>query len=163
MAVPTGATGAAISITATAHDGGAALTLPPMGAGRIDLDVTSFREYGPHVIDITCRFDGGVAGGPLFVELISDGQMNDAAAIPAKREFSSDGAADTWGYVALSPFQAGYRYRLAASGGSPPPAWSAVQSPFSPLIIIAPAAASITNAGADAPMTALQSTFTLNH
>ena len=119
LAMPSTATGAGVSLTATTPDGAAA-TLPAFAPGRILLDLSSFSGYGPHRIAVHCDFTGGEA--PLTLDLAPE-QGSGAATvtlIPA----APDAA---WGYVAASPFQAGYRYRPV--GGT----WSPVLAPGAPL------------------------------
>lgn len=115
LAMPSAATGASISLTATTP-GGAVASLPAFAAGRILLDVSSFPGYGPHRVALHCDFASGEA--PLTLDLAPE-QGSGAASVtlvPA----APDAA---WGYVAASPFHAGYRYRPA--GGT----WSAVLAP----------------------------------
>jgi hypothetical protein len=132
MGMPRSATGALILVTATPADGGPALTLPPMAPGRIELDVTAFREYGPHSIDILGMPD---SGAPLVLEFLSQEQADVAGSIPDQRFLTADQPSETWSYVVTSPFRAGYRYRKSAAMGAPAAAWSPLLSPFAPLVL----------------------------
>lgn len=132
MGMPRSATGASLLITATPGDGAAAITLPPMQPGRIELDVTAFREYGPHRIDIVTKPSGGV---PIVLDLQSEEQAAIAGSIPDQRFLTTDQPSTTWSYVVTSPFHAGYRCRKSAATGAAAGSWSAVLSPFNPLLL----------------------------
>jgi hypothetical protein len=144
VAVPAAAAmNAALTLTAVPADGSPPVALPVLPFGNTTIDLPSFREYGPHIIAITCAFEAGGATDPVFIELIPDAEMNPAAtqsSPPARRIFTPDQPGDSWGYVAGSPFRAGYRYRFAAAAGAPASAWSEVQSPFAPLVLTPKAA-----------------------
>jgi hypothetical protein len=133
LGVPRVASGASLVITAVPNDGSAGLTLPPISPGRITLDLTSFREYGPHVVSIAGVFNG--TSNPLFLDLLREDQPLDTADAPGKVVLTTDQPSATWGYVAASPFHAGYRYRRSGSSEVAPGPWSPVVSPFTPLTL----------------------------
>ena len=111
VAVPTGATDAALSLTVTAADGAVA-TLATPKLGTIRLDFPSFAGYGPHRIPVRARLAADAR--PLTIELASeDGATKGAVTLV--------GSAPTaiWGYVAASPFHAGFRMRPAGGAWSP--------------------------------------------
>jgi len=130
MGMPSSATNASILITATPANGGQPITLPPMQAGRIELDVTTFREYGPHNIDITAAIKDNTV---LVLDLQSEEQAAMTGAVPDQRFLTPGLPTATWSYVVTSPFRPGYRYRKAATAGTAATAWSAVLSPFATL------------------------------
>jgi hypothetical protein len=132
MGMPRSATDAAIVVTATPPDAGTALTLPPTQPGRIEIDVTAFREYGPHSIDILGVLN---SNAPLVLDFASQEQADVAGSIPDQRFLTADQPATTWSYVVTSPFRAGYRYRKSAAVGAPAADWSPVLSPFAPLVL----------------------------
>jgi hypothetical protein len=134
VGVPVGATDASLTISAAPLDGSPVITLPPMALGRIFLDVTSFREYGPHIIAIEGVFNDTTA--PLFVELLREDQSPDSDT-PGKVALTPDKPSATWGYVAASPFRAGYRYRTSGPTDPAPAPWSQVMDPFTPLSVVA--------------------------
>jgi hypothetical protein len=105
LAYPADASDVAITVDATALDASKSLPVPGLSAGRILLDLTSFPDYGPHRIPVTCDFKSG--DGMLSVDLVGEDGGNPATVtlVPAM-------PASAWGYVAQSPFHAGYRYRL---------------------------------------------------
>ena len=110
--VPAAAKDASIALTASAADGAKA-QIGPLQPGLIRLDLPSFPGYGPHRIDIGCTFAGNEP--PLVIELeTEDGLRQGSAALLPQSPTS------IWGYVASSPFHAGFRYR--PQGG----AWSAI-------------------------------------
>jgi hypothetical protein len=131
LAIPAVVTGATISLSASPSDGGAAVTLSLGVAGRIRLDLTSFAQYGPHVVPVECKMTAGDA--PLFLEFIPDPIAGAPVATPEKFAFTPEQPNARWGYVAQSPFHGGYRFRPAAAGSESPKAWSDVQPPFGTL------------------------------
>ncbi len=133
VAAPTSATTSSITLQAVPLDGSAPVALPAMALGRIDLDVNSFAAYGPHTVTVQCQLNAGDA--PLFIELIPEVQASDSQAIPGKVALTSDQPSSTWGYVATSPFHAGYCFRVAAAPGGPPASWSAPRLPGSALAL----------------------------
>jgi hypothetical protein len=132
LGMPRSATDATLSITATPIAAGPALQLAPMAPGRIDLDVTAFREFGPHRIAIGAALHTGDPA--LFLDLLAQAQ-EDAGAAPDQIFITADQPNATWGFVASSPFRAGYRYRTSAAKGAPAGAWSPALSPFTPLTL----------------------------
>lgn len=133
VGIPRAASNASLAITATPGDGSSALTLPLMTPGRITVDVTSFREYGPHIIPIQANFNGST--NPLFLDLLREDQAIDTTDVSGKVVLTADQPSTTWGYVAASPFHAGYRYRRSGTTDNPPAPWSPVLSPFTPLAV----------------------------
>jgi hypothetical protein len=137
LGIPEDATNRTIALSAAPMDGGPALTLPQISLAMgnsiapIRLDFNSFSEYGPHMVSIDCRMDAGDAA--LFVEFLAETNIAGSAAVPAKFAFTPQQSSNRWGYVAQSPFRAGYRFRTAVSGNEQPKPWSAIQSPFGAL------------------------------
>ncbi|HEY3674863.1 MAG TPA: hypothetical protein VGK84_02620, partial [Candidatus Tumulicola sp.] len=133
IAIPRIATAATMTVSAIPQDGSAMLTLAPVTPEAIDLDFATFPEYGPHTISISAK---NVAGGPpLSIDLLAQEQGDVAGAVPDQRFFTIDQPNASWGYVASSPFCAGYRYRVSATAGAAAGVWSDVQSPFAPLVL----------------------------
>ena len=110
--------------------------MPP---ANVDLDFMAFPEYGPHAIAISAK--SIAAGPPLCIDLLAEQDRGVAGAVPDERFFTADEPTANWGYVASSPFRAGYRYRFSATAGAAAGAWSDVQSPFAPLVLEAAAVA----------------------
>jgi hypothetical protein len=133
VAAPTTAANSSIALQAVPLDGSAPLALPAMALGRIDLDVNSFAGYGAHTVTVQCHMNAGDA--PLFIELISEIQAADSQAIPGKIALTADQPNSTWGYVATSPFHAGYCFRVAAATGNPPASWSTPRSSDTTLLL----------------------------
>ena len=104
------------------------LTLPPLIPGRIELDVTVFREFGPHRIAIHSALESDRL---LALDFLAEERAADA--VPDQIFLTVAQPNATWGYVASSPFRAGYQYRTSASGGVPAGTWSPVLSPFAAL------------------------------
>ena len=122
---------ATISLVASPSGAGTALTLSAVIATSIRLDFTSFAQYGPHAVQIECRMT--VDDPPLFIEMLADARLDDASAAPAKFALTPGKPNGRWGYVAQSPFRAGYRFRVAATGSEPPKPWSDVRPPLATL------------------------------
>jgi hypothetical protein len=139
IAIPRSATASTITISAVPQDGSATLTLAPTAPETIDLDFTSFPEFGPHTIAISAK--NVAAGPPLCIDLLAQERRDVAGAVPDQRFFTFDQPTASWGYVASSPFCAGYCYRFSATAGVAAGAWSDVQSPFAPLVLEAAAVA----------------------
>ena len=120
LAMPVDAMDAAIIITATTADGAAfPLSLSP---GRITLDLPSFPGYGPHRVAVQGVFTG--AETPISLDFAPEAGTGATAMV-----LTPTAANASFGYVAASPFKAGYRFRL--TGG----AWSDLLAPGAPLII----------------------------
>jgi hypothetical protein len=115
VAAPAGAANPVIVLTAT-EPGGEAIELAPQPPGVIRLDLPSLPGYGPHRIPLACAFVDGAT--PLTVELQSEDGITQSSIT-----LTQAAPAATWGYVANSPFRAGFRARPA--GGT----WSAVLPP----------------------------------
>jgi hypothetical protein len=132
LAFPTNASDARITITAVPNDGSPALALLPLTPGRFRLDLTSFREYGPHVLTIQCMFV--TENGYLAIDLRPEEKSGDDSSAST---FMCTAAQPkgTWGYTTSSPFRSGYRYRKSAVAGSQPGPWSDILSPFTPLLL----------------------------
>ena len=125
-----------MQVAAVPLEGGKALSLGPDSPGRMAVDLPSFREYGPHRINLSV--DPGLAE-PLVIELIAEANMNNASVVPGTVFFSGEQLTAQWGYFSTSPFACGFCYRVvtaAQSAGTATPdprSWSSVQSPFQPL------------------------------
>jgi hypothetical protein len=121
VAMPAGATGASLAFVATTPDGTVA-KLPPFPPGRIRLDLSSFPDYGPHRIAVRGAFTGNET--PLTLELAQEEGAGSTSLV-----LTPSAPDATFGYVAASPFKAGYRFRPA--GG----AWSPVMAPGAALTV----------------------------
>lgn len=126
LAVPEGATQPTLHLTATAHGDGQ--TLPVLAPPVTDGYVTRWHlpSFGAHTI----RFTAAVApAAPIRLEV----QSADATAPPADAPLilRPDQPTATWGYVALNPFCAGFRYRLLPDGD-----WTPLLSPLEQTEII---------------------------
>jgi hypothetical protein len=139
IAIPRSATASTVTISAVPQDSSAMLTLAPMAPETVELDFTSFPQFGPHTIAISAK--NVAAGPPLSIDLLAQEQRDVAAAVPDQRFFTFDQPSASWGYVASSPFCAGYYYRFSATAGAAAGGWSDVQSPFAPLVLEAAAVA----------------------
>jgi hypothetical protein len=104
-AYPSDASDVAVAFHATALDSKKTLAIASQDTGRILLDLTSFPDYGPHRIPIRCDFKSGA--GMVSVDLVGEENAN-----PSTVTLVSAAPESAWGYVAQSPFHAGYRYRI---------------------------------------------------
>jgi hypothetical protein len=134
FAMPRAATGTELTVAATSLDGSSSLTLGPVTPGRVELDLPSFPEFGPHRISIRAAL---TAGDPTLVLDVIAQESEEAGALPEQLFLTADQPNGGWGYVASSPFKAGYRYRTSAVAAAPAGAWSALLSPFVPLTLAA--------------------------
>ncbi len=133
VAAPAAALKVSLKLTAIPLDGSAPVSLSPMGPGRVALDVQSFPGFGPHDVAIDAALDPSAA--PLFVELIAETLAADTQSVPGKVALTGDQPSASWGYVATSPFRAGYCYRVATDPGVAPRPWSAPRSADGPLLL----------------------------
>jgi hypothetical protein len=130
VVLPSGTANATLEIAAAEQGGSGTLHLGPLAARPLLLETYSFREYGPHTIHVSCVFQDST---PLLaVDLLPENEPDTTATVTVLALTPAQPAKD-WSYVALSPFHAGYHYRVHPQGDDAPPPWSAVQSPFSPL------------------------------
>ncbi|HTB23094.1 MAG TPA: hypothetical protein VK914_10350 [bacterium] len=126
LAAPLAATGLSVAIQASPLDGSSPLSLPPQGAGRIDLDVHSFAGYGPHSVTVQSALPAGA--NALFIEFVPESQAA-AGQATGKVALTPQQASATWGYASLSPFHSGYCFRVAAAPGAAAAPWSPPQAP----------------------------------
>ena len=133
VGVPSGATLAPLQVEARERGGTKLLRLTVEAAQSARLDLTSFREFGPHRVKVECDF-GERASGFLAVDLVAEGSEESLGAVQTLA-LTPAAPSKEWGYLASSPFRAGYRYRIHAAPGHPPPPWSEVQAPGAPLLL----------------------------
>ena len=152
VGLPQISTGVQLNLLATPHDGSTPLALPTPLTDQIHIDPTSFTTYGPHTIGVSCAITA--ADPPLFIDLVAQCQLGNSSTIPTKVALTSDSPATSWSYVALTPFQAGYCYRLSAIDGGQPGTWSQPFSPDTSLALLPDGSASTkinTSAGSASP------------
>jgi hypothetical protein len=131
IGIPSEATLAPLQIEAREGAGSKVLHLALEVSRSARLDLTSFREFGPHRVRVECDF-GASASGFLAVDLVAEGSEESPGATQTLA-FTPSTPSKEWGYLAASPFHAGYRYRIHAASGHLPAPWSELQSPESPL------------------------------
>jgi hypothetical protein len=132
IAVPEDAKGTTVDIEARSKDGGQTLLLNSLPAESLRLGLTSFREYGPHEVEIEAVFTGDVK--LVAIDLLPEGKAEARENI-ATLHFTPAQPKRAWNWFARSPFAAGYRYRVHRNADTPAAAWSQPQSPFERLII----------------------------
>jgi hypothetical protein len=130
LPVPRDATDATLHIEARAREDSKTLSLGPIPAKPLQLGVHSFPEYGPHRIPIECTFTEGES--LVAIDLLPEAQPDAAEAITVVALTRAQPRKE-WGYLASSPFRAGYRYRLHAGFEGAVVPWSEILSPFDPL------------------------------
>ncbi|MBA3810273.1 MAG: hypothetical protein H0X27_01260 [Caulobacteraceae bacterium] len=111
VAAPRDAEGALIELAAAPLDGGEVVALPSLALARQVIDLTAFPGYGPHRVPVSCDFSNSEAA--VTVDLVGEDGAN-----PATLTLTPSAPAATWGYVATSPFKAGWRYRLGQDWSS---------------------------------------------
>ena len=132
IGLPQSAVSVALTLIATPHDGSAALAIPSPSGNRVHVDLTSFAEYGPHVVALSAALAS--ADPPLFLDLVPQAQQDNPAA-QSKVMLTPDMPSTRWSYLALSPFSAGFCYRVSAATGAAPAAWSIPLPPSSTLVL----------------------------
>jgi hypothetical protein len=129
VALP-GNTAIVFDVEAHERNGGRVLRIAGLPAAPLWLDLSSFREYGPHRVAIAAAFAPGekLIAIDLIAESAEDQPQNISvlALTPAQ-------PAREWTYYAASPFACGYRYRIHAGPDAAPAAWSDPQSPYDKL------------------------------
>ena len=137
VAAPAGATDAAITLTATAPSGATA-RLTPVPPRILRLDLASFAGYGPHRVAISAPLAADAM--PMVIELASEDGATQSTVMLTPASPSAN-----WGYVAGSPFQPGFRFRV--QGGQ----WSAVLAPTPTLSLTAAGVLAGNGSGATDP------------
>jgi hypothetical protein len=125
-------TGVTLDIEARSKDGQRVLRLSSIPATPLRLGLTSFREYGPHEIEIECVFANDLK--LIAIDLLAEGRTETPSEITTLH-FTPAKPKREWTWFAKSPFYPGYRYRLRGPADSPPIAWSQPRSPFERLVI----------------------------
>ena len=121
VASPSDASDAVLHLAA-GSPGGATARMADAQPGRIQIDLASFPAYGPHRVAISWAFRRD--DSPLRIDVETE-----TGARPTTLTLSPDMPTATWGYVADTIFDAGYRYR--PQGG----AWSGPLDPVRPLLL----------------------------
>jgi hypothetical protein len=127
LSIPQNAQDASLEFEIRSKDGAHTLKLGPMPPRALDLDLSSFREYGPQSVEVNCTFAGQVQ--LLGVDLLPE-QSTDAPANITTVAMTPQLPKRQWTWFASSPFAPGYRYRLHGTND-----WSDVLSPFAPLAL----------------------------
>jgi len=130
--LPKGARDASFEIVAHERAGTGILTLGPLPATSFQLGLFSFPEYGPHKIEIECKFDEQT--DLVSIELLPAGVPDTHEAL-SLQFFTRDQPKKIWTWFAESPFQPGFRYRPRSKPGEPTAPWIEVSSAFEPLTI----------------------------
>jgi hypothetical protein len=131
LALPEGATAPSVRCTAQARDGGGTLTAGPFESRTLSLDLSSFPEYGSHVAEIVCEFDGGPSVFAIDVAPAGGGENNGDVTILA---FTPDQPTRRYAWFARSPFRGGFRYRPHRDDGAPG-GWVEVPTPVERLTV----------------------------
>lgn len=140
IALPAGRQGATLEIEARAKDGQRTLRLSSLPAETLRLGLTSFREYGPHRIEIECVFRNNEK--LIAIDLFPEGRPETPSEITTLH-FTASQTKREWNWLARSPFYPGYKHRPHAAPDTIPAAWSQPHSPFERLVIDAGVAAEL--------------------
>lgn len=132
IALPEGRRAATLEIEARSRDGQRMLRLSSLPAETLRLGPMSFREYGPHQIEIECMFRKDEK--LIAIDLFPEGRTETPAEITTLHFTPSQPKRD-WNWFARSPFYPGYRYRLRGSANTTPGPWSQPRSPFERLVV----------------------------
>jgi hypothetical protein len=117
-----------LSVEAVSHQNGKALRLEGLPISATRLELSSFREYGPHKITITCVFATGEQ--LTAIEILPEGKDEQMGNINVLH-FTPAQPSREWTWFADSPFLSGYRYRVRRQSDAPSAPWSEVESAFS--------------------------------
>lgn len=112
------------------------VTLDPLPAEDIYLDLPLFPGYGSKTVEIHCEFARGVSVYAL--ELQQETEPEDPEQQTVTLTFATSQSTRMWSYFADSPFAVRYRWRPLADENEPLP-WSAWRSPREPLHVRAEA------------------------
>src|SRR5262249_27871602 len=117
LTLPRDAEDARLNIDARARDNSRILSPGPLPVQALRLGLYSFREYGPQHVEIACVFDDTT---PLFaIDLLPEGHPETPDEISVLF-FTPAQPKKVWEWLALSPFHAGYRYRVHANADTTP-------------------------------------------
>lgn len=130
LCLPQTAAGATLDITAQCRSTDKILRLNSLPAKPLKLGLHSFREYGPQTVQIDCNFND--ATSLIAIDLLPEDRPVEEMQVLS---FTLSRPHREWTYLARSPFQVGYRYRLHSEDSTLPFAWSAVLPPFERLTI----------------------------
>jgi hypothetical protein len=100
-------------------------------ASKLQLGLYSFREWGPHSVEVECRFTDCIR--EVLVEFLPEGAPEHNA---KSLKFDASRPKRKWTWIPDSMFAPGYRYRVQALGaGAKPSAWLMPQALFETLIV----------------------------
>lgn len=125
FAVPFDVDDAAIRAVARAKSDGAQRAMAPQPADSLRLDAFSFDGSGSRELTLQCEFDDDAR--QCAIEVAPEDGIDD----PQRRKrlnFTRARPQQDWGWLALSPFRGGYRWRWNAQAP-----WSPVLQPDAPL------------------------------
>jgi len=125
FAVPFDVDDAAIRAVARARSDGAQRAMAPLPADSLRLDAFSFDGSGSRELALDCEFDDDAR--QCAIEIAPEDGIDD----PQRRKrlsFTRARPQQSWGWLALSPFRSGYRWRWHAQAP-----WSPVLQPDAPL------------------------------
>ena len=125
FAVPFDVDDAAIRAVARARRDGAQRAMAPLAADSLRLDAFSFEGSGSRELALSCEFDDDAR--QCAIEIAPEDGIDD----PARRKrvsFLRTRPQQSFGWLALSPFRGGYRWRWHAQAP-----WSPVLQPDAPL------------------------------
>ena len=125
FAVPFDVDDAAIRAVARARRDGAQRAMAPLAADSLRLDAFSFEGSGSRELALSCEFDDDAR--QCAIEIAPEDGIDD----PARRKrvsFLRTRPQQSFGWLALSPFRGGYRWRWHAQAQ-----WSPVLQPDAPL------------------------------
>jgi hypothetical protein len=132
LAFPKGTQNVTFDISAHSLETNQIIHLGTFPAKNLKLGLYSFQEYGPHQVKINCIFDNSL---PLFAIALLPEDRPETPEEISVLAFTPQQPSKTWSYLARSPFQSGYRYRIHSLISQVVSEWSTIQSPFEPLVI----------------------------
>jgi hypothetical protein len=119
-----------LSVEATALEGDEVVRSQPLPAADHVIDRGLFAEFGAQRVEVSAAGLG--TADTMTLEIASEQDLDQ----PTVLTLSGKAPLVEWRYATVSPFRAGYRYRLV-EGGPEVSEWSSPRSPFEPLILSA--------------------------
>jgi hypothetical protein len=132
--------------------GGTSVPLGPLPPRSLELDVTSFPQFGPQSVEVSVAFDSDI---PLVALELRSERDELAGRAPAVLSFTPAQPAKRWQYLSGTPFRSGYRYRWHEPGA----AWSDVRPAGQALRVAASEVPSPPSNGGPSPMSGPEFSF----
>ncbi|MEM7132929.1 MAG: hypothetical protein AAF702_41885 [Chloroflexota bacterium] len=132
LALPKQTVGASLEFEAISLDGLGTVKIDPLPARPLQLSLSTFNEYGPQKVEVTCLFQSSQEY--VVFEFLPEDRTETHDEIK-RLYFRPSDPEQTLSWYAASLFQHHYRYRARPSQSDPSPPWSDYLSPDESLTI----------------------------